>query len=126
MYECKNRKLFDDNCSNGNVLMSNRRCDGYIECSDGSDEGEHCLGEYGCCKTNLNATFHGLEWNYEYAGFDTTYNRPYYVANPIPTAKYVLFFGYWVGHRKFCGKAKVGFLNDICSQRIRERGQNTF
>ena len=45
MYECKNRKLFDDNCSNGNVLMSSRRCDGYIECSDGSDEGEHCLGQ---------------------------------------------------------------------------------
>ena len=66
MYGCE---IFGDfsteSCDNGNILLPERRCDGFIECSDGSDEGEFCLEKYGCCTGSLSATFHNLVLGFE-------------------------------------------------------------
>ena len=66
MYGCE---IFGDfsteSCDNGNILLPERRCDGFIECADGSDEGEFCLEKYGCCTGSLSATFHNLVLGFE-------------------------------------------------------------
>ena len=106
MYGCDiNGPMTPDSCKNGNPLLADRRCDGWIECSDNSDEGENCLASYGCCTGSLNATFHNLLFEYDYGGFDKSTNRPYYVAQPFEDAQeYILFYGNWVGHHQNCGK----------------------
>ena len=58
MYGCGTlNKFSDDKCNDGKVLLPERRCDGFIECVDGSDEGEQCLEAYGCCTGNSLKTF---------------------------------------------------------------------
>ena len=38
-----------DSCKNGDPLLPARVCDGNADCVDGSDEGEDCLVDWGCC-----------------------------------------------------------------------------
>ncbi|CBY12432.1 unnamed protein product [Oikopleura dioica] len=38
-----------ESCSNGDPLLPTRVCDGNADCVDGSDEGEDCLVDWGCC-----------------------------------------------------------------------------
>ena len=84
-------------CANGHPLLKNRYCDGLPDCIDGSDEGEDCLGIFGCCM----GTFDITEWtgsahsqlsDLEYAGFDESTGRPWF-KNDIVTITYNSYYG---------------------------------
>ena len=59
---------------------------------------------YGCCRSKITATVTGIDFEFEYAGFDMFYRKPFYIAKGSDGFWMILQYGHWTGHMRNCGK----------------------
>ena len=84
----------------------------FQDCADGSDEGEICLSQLGCCNGKFDlSSLAGTDIpvnDLEYSGWEPENGRPYYAND-----QFTLAFGTFFGDPSMCGKgngSQTGFI----------------